>query len=713
MMNDIPENIDRQLNETLGIEGDEEQLEEYIPSYRMIGENKILISKAEGKLWKNRKDQAKTVMKDVTDQWDIAYKYFNADQIIVKDDGSMNLSNNKLRKGNKNSENLVWANNTGLIPALYSQDPSIEVTSNRKNDENSDDLATMIERLVNVLFKKRVNPGLNLKNKARKAILNTLLTNRGVIKIGWNFKTEASEEAIKDINIIAEQLEKAKDIKEIKDLEGKLQALEQIVNFSSNAGPYLKHIRPCDLFVDPNAQDQDGSDAEWIMEREYLPTEYLKAKFGKDSDKETVESVYKPGKVLPVNSKGVDVDVEDALTLDDNEANYESYGYDNAESFKRSCLTECFWVWDKIKRRILLFSNNSWDYPLWVWEDIYKLEEFFPYYILNFHENPVATLCKGETSYYLDQQDAINQINAQIQKMRDFGFNHYLFDTNSGADIKDIQNWANGGKNIVGIKLPPTKKFEDILFSGQVPSDKTQSLYDKSDLLRVVDMISGTDATTRSGEYKTNTTNLAIQSYIAGKSMRLDDKRDQIEAWIGQIGWGIAQLCLMYMSQQQVAELIGANNAQNWQEYLDPYSIQQNYSVNCVGGSTVKPTSDAKKQQALQISQILGQFASASPYVSIIMLQVLEKAFDEVVVSKEDISLIKNSILQQLQAQQMAQQQQAMLANAQAAEAEAAAEMNLANADKNVVESANIMSQQNGIPPEQQMQTPEMLLGSN
>lgn len=416
-------------------------------------------------------------------------------------------------------------------------------------------------------------------------------------------------------------------------------------------------------------------------------------------------SVYKPNKVLQVNNKATveETNDEDALTLtDSDEVRYETFGYDNAEAFKRSCLTECFWVWDKVKRRVYLYSNNCWDYPIWVWEDPYKLEEFYPYYILNFQESPNNTLCKGETSYYLDQQDAINMINAQLQKMRNFGFNSYLFDSNSGIKLEDLQRWCNNNEKLVGVSLPPDKKWEDILFSGQVPADKNQILYDKTDLLRVVDMISGTDATTRSGEYKTNTTNLAIQTYTAGKSIRLDDKRDAIENWIGNIGWGIAQLCIMYMDQQQVIKLIGNLSAENWRN-MDSYEITNTFSLRVVGGSTVKPTSDVKKQQALQISQVLGQFASATPYVSIVMLNVLQRAFDEPIVNSEDIEMIKNSIIQQLQAQQMQAQQQAMLADAQAKEA-------VSNADRNVVESANIMSQLNGMPAENQQQTPDMLL---
>lgn len=690
MNNEIPEYIDEQLNETLGIE--EQTSEEYTPIYKMYGDSKIPVSKAEGKLWQTRKNQAATVMKDVTDAWDLTYQYFNADHIVIKDDGTLDFKSDKLRNNKENSENLVWANNTGLIPALYSQDPRVEVTSNKVNDENSNKLCTTIERVVNVLFTKRVAPGLNLKNKVRKSILNCSLTNRGIVKIGYNFKINSSDNILKDINDIANKLEKAKDINEIKDLEGQLEALEKVVDFTAPSGPTIKCVRPYDLFIDPNAEDQDGTDARWIMEREWIPTEFLKAKYGKvNEDNKEVESIYAPGKVLPVNNKGNDntlIDDEDPLSLTGSDAiNYQSYGYENAEQYKRSCLTECFWVWDKVKRRVYLYSNNDWSYPIWVWDDPYELEEFYPYYILNFHENPTATLCKGEVSYYLDQQNTINMINSQLQKMRKFGFNHYLFDGNSGADIKDIMKWANGGKNIVSINLPPNKKFEDILFSGSVPYDKNQMLYDKQDLLRVVDMISGTDAATRSGEYKTNTTNLAIQTYMAGKSMKLDDKRDTIEVWLGRIGWGIAQLCLMNMNKEEVASLIGENNVLLW-ETLSPSEITSTYSVRCVGGTTVKPTSDSKKQQALQMSQVLGQFASASPYTVIIMLQILQKAFDDTVVSEEDIETIKNSIIQQLQMQQMQAQQQAQLQNAQSNQAIAEADRNTTEAINNIEQSA-------------------------
>lgn len=691
---DIPENINAQLNETLGIE--EEKVEEYQPLYRMYGESKIPVSKAECKLWHTRQKQALKVMEDVTDQWDLTYKYFNADQIDFNDRGEVEFKNSaKLRNTHKNSQNLVWCNNISLIPSLYSQDPSIEVTNNKDKDELAEKQATMIERLVNVLFKKRTAPGLHIKKKARKGILNTLLTNRGILKIGWTFQIESTDQALQEMQMLAKQLSEAKDTNEIKELEGKIQALEELVNYSQKEGPYVKHVRPMDLIIDPNALEQDGTDADWIMEREWIPTEYLKAKFGLETDDDgQTKSVYAPDVVLPVGNKDRADDDTDVLSNINDEDAFNTYGFDNAENYKRSCLTECYWVWDRLKKRVYLFSNSSWEYPIWVWEDMYNLEEFFPYYVLNFYENPNSALCKGETSYYLDQQDTINMINDQMQKMREFGFNHFLFDTNSGIDKNDIQKWANGGNNILGVKLPPNKKWEDVLFNGQLPSDKTQQLYDKTDIITTIDMITGTDATTRTGEYKTNTTNFAIQSYMAGKTVKLDDKRDAIETWLGQVGWGIAQLCLQFMKKDQVESLLGVGNADGW-ENVDAQFIPLQFSLQCVGGSTMKPTSDFKKQEALQISQVLGQFASASPYVVIVMLQVLQRALDEVVVKEEDIEMIKNSILQQMQAQQMQAQQQAALQDAQADKAEA-------DALQSKAQTAQMMTQPS---PEEQILT--------
>jgi hypothetical protein len=66
-----------------------------------------------------------------------------------------------------------------------------------------------------------------------------------------------------------------------------------------------------------------------------------------------------------------------------------------------------------------------------------------------------------------------------------------------------------------------------------------------------------------------------------------------------------------------------------WVQVTDPRDFETRVVVRVEGGSTDKPTSTQKKQQALQLGQILGQFANAAPATVIVMLKMFENAFDE------------------------------------------------------------------------------------
>jgi hypothetical protein len=138
--------------------------------------------------------------------------------------------------------------------------------------------------------------------------------------------------------------------------------------------------------------------------------------------------------------------------------------------------------------------------------------------------------------------------------------------------------------------------------------------------------------------------------------MRIDEKGDQIEDWIGAIYWGVAQLCLQNMPVEQVVELVGEEAQEVW-ENLSPEEISS-LSLIVLGGSTKKPTSAAKKEEALEFGQVLGQFVNAAPGpVLKVMLQVMEKAFDEVTMREEDWTELINSIEQQAGGEQGQQAQ--------------------------------------------------------
>jgi hypothetical protein len=105
----------------------------------------------------------------------------------------------------------------------------------------------------------------------------------------------------------------------------------------------------------------------------------------------------------------------------------------------------------------------------------------------------------------------------------------------------------------------------------------------------------------------------------------------------------------MNMNETVVKMLIG--DEVEW-ENLDSEGIAA-LSLKVLGGSTKKPTSAAKKEEALEFGQVLGQFVNAAPGPVIkMMMQVMEKAFDEVTMREEDWQELQQALEQQQQQQQ-------------------------------------------------------------
>jgi hypothetical protein len=197
-----------------------------------------------------------------------------------------------------------------------------------------------------------------------------------------------------------------------------------------------------------------------------------------------------------------------------------------------------------------------------------------------------------------------------------------------------------------GINIPADMKLMDVIGSIPPPSVQYKELFNKDSKYQAIDRISSVGSVLRGEQFKTNTNSTTAGVTTEAQSMRVDEKSDQIEDWIGQIYWGVAQLCLQFSDVETVVSMVGEEAREVWQN-MSPQEIRQNFSVTVVGGSTKKPTSAAKKAEALELGQVLGQFANATPMAVIVMLQVMQEAFDEVVIKEEDWTKIIESVQQQ------------------------------------------------------------------
>lgn len=637
---------------------EEAERPEYQPQYQVYQDTRIPVSKAMGKMWRSRFDDGKKFFEKtgVKDRWQEAIDYYHNDQ------GGRN--GKRLRLGEVNTgkasqpmyatENIVFANVSALVPATYAKNPDINVTPVKSSQENS---ARLYEKLVDVLFAKKTAPGLNIKPKMRRAVVVSTLTNLAYLELSYVKKEDSSEETVAEIEKLSEQLQKAKSVSEIQEIEGKLQALENKVAFMTLSGPRIRVRQPDMVIVDPNCEETDLCDADWVMIGDWVRTDYIRAMYGKkDEEKDEWMSIYKPTHVLTgdTDMQGHDDEINNFTLLDEG-AEHTKYGFASKDDFERSCRTLVWYVWDKTTKRVFMFNDKDWSWPIWVWDDPYHLSRFYPIFPLAYYTDPTERVARSEVMYYLDQQDEINQISNERARMRHWAMSKIFVNKNLIKDHNQLTAFLSSSSDdlIFPLDIPEDKKISDFLGAFPAPSTAYEGLFDPKPIFESVNRISSVTPILQNAQFKTNTTNRAIESYESSTQMRLDEKIDAIEDVLADVAKALIEMCIQFMSVDTINDLLGAEfvtKSGGWTEGQDVGSFNREYVLQIVGGSTLKPTSKVKKEQSMQMGQVLGQFAQASPAVVIVMLKMLQRAFqDDVIITPEEWDFIIQTTMQQLQ----------------------------------------------------------------
>ena len=655
--------IDKQIDQLDGADPTDDSVkdDDYVPSYRVYQNSRIPVSKAMGPFWRNRQKEGLAILKNsgVKDRWDEAISYYQNDQ-GGKSNGRRRLD--EVSTGSETeemfmTENIVFSNVSAIVPSIYAKNPDVEVVDRKGTNE---DKAAMYERLVEELFRIKTSPGINLKPKMRRATVMAMLTNIAYFELGYVKREDSSQAAVDDLTKLSEELQAAKTTKEIAEIEGKLLALEERVNMLSEAGPTLKIKPPDAVILDPNCETCDPVDCQYVIVADYVNTSFLQAVYGEKDEDGNWKSIYKPTHVVDAKSSGVpDISGHDetitSFSLIGNEPDYKKFGYSDEDSYKQACRTKVWMVWDKTTRRVMMFHDEDWSWPIWVWDDPYNLTRFYPIFSLSFYTDPAQRYARSEVMYYLDQQDEINRVNNERARMRHWAASKVFVNTGILPDASAVETFLSRKTRdkVFGLKLGDGQKIGDAISAFPAPSTALETLFDTGPLIQSINRLSSVTPILQNEQFKTNTTNKAIESYTSSTQTRLDEKIDAIEDVLGDIGQALIEMCIQFMTEEQVVALVGEDvvtKAGGWSQDMRPDQFLQSYNFNTVGGSTLKPTSKVKKDQAMNLGQVLGQFAQASPAVLLIVLKMMERAFNEdVVVTQQEWDMIIQSIEQAAQ----------------------------------------------------------------
>lgn len=627
------------------------------PIYKADPISKIPVSRYEGKAWESKIKAGSRIVKTLKEMWDEAESYYSNAQASHRKDTEGNQAGNRAYSKDRRdafsvTENWVYSTVNSVVANIYTKNPDCEITM---FDKQKQDLGDMFEHLLDRLASMEAAPGLALKAKVKKSIVRCEITNEAWILIGYTKKEHSADQAREDIRRIGEELVNAKDVKKIEELEGQLLALEEACDLLDPAGPFVKSVRGEDVVIDPASVEDDFSDANFKAVAMMISTAYLNAKYRKKDKNGDWVSEYKPTHVVDVtqssDAASVQAEIDSFKMLDETKMNPADYGYRDQRAYDRAKRTKVWYIFDKVKRRFYLYADNDWEWPIWVIDDPYHLPMFYPLRRLQYHTDPRMNRTKGEVSNYLDQQDIINITQDEKMRGRTLLRDNTLFDSNAldAKTVEDIMNNAN--KKAKGIKVPDGKSLQDVIMAPPMPNLQYEFLWDTSDAVRAINIISGVGEAQRGEQFRTNTTNEAIKEYSSISGVRLDEKRDAVEDFIGGILSDVLFMCLQFMDQETVMMIVGqdyAELASQWQP-MEPNEIRKLLMCSVVGGSSQKPTSAAKKAEAMSVGQILGQFASATPMAIVIALKMFERSFDGIVMTATDWKELYASIMMQLQ----------------------------------------------------------------
>lgn len=625
---------------------EEEVVEKQEPLYRVYKGSRIAVGKGTGKMWKQRLDAALVAYGDVYKAWEEAYRYYNNSQTktVVGPRGVFNRGDS--------TENIVYSNTNVVIPAVYSKNPDIEVTTDDAEDEP---LCDTLKKVLNVLFRRRDK--LAAKSKIKKMVGFASLTNMGVLKLDFVMKDDSREMALTEIAELSKELEEASDIKETEEVMGKIQALEQQMSLRDPMGPKLFNVLPHNLIIDPYAELDDGTDASWMIERVWLQTEALKARFTqKDEDGREVLAFKPTHEVMLTRTDGSrDEGLSMVLKSIGEDRNVpESASSDERAAFIDKYYTECYYAWDIVTRRLLLFLSSDWTWPVWVWDDPLKLTRFYPYFVNSFSFSTGGTTSVGEVNYYLDQQDEINDINRKVRQIRRAIFDYWFFNSSKVQEdqvvqfVDTIYGKSKAGKKFIGVDAGEGK-ISDMIQAFIPNMAGAEAFFNKGPSLEAINRVSTANEGLRGVQFKTNTTEDAVQTYQDALRLSVGAKVDTLEDTVGALAEGLAELCVQHYTNEDIALLVGASAAETWRTMSVP-EFRSIINVNIVAGSLEKPNSIFKKKEAVEVAQAVGQFAKAAPGTALmIILDMLQNAFTEINIKPEHWQALQQEIQANLQ----------------------------------------------------------------
>ncbi len=475
--------------------------------------------------------------------------------------------------------NICFATINVVEPSVAVNYPKILVWARKPEDEVK---GQILETVLNYWWRH-----FKVQHEMRLSVKDFLVLGHGWLKVGWRY---VEEQAQVDEQALAEASNAADSSNQVKVPADPTEPTANDPESAETSGspqyevaedrPFVERVSPFDIYIDPEAKTV--ASAKWIAQRIVKPLEEVR------QDKRY--RLKGRAALRPDSQSNPDWLLEGTA--------------DPEDDIRRVTLYE---FWDLDMGTMCVFSHSGEEMLLDPIPQPYAFGH--PFVMLRNYEVP-------DEFYPMGDIEALEPLQMELDKTRSQMMNHrkrfnrkWLYDPNA-FDQTGISALNKDVDNTLVPVIETNRPLNEVLVPiPQVPVEPQLYQY-ANDTLAVMDRVSGASEYERGATPEIRRTATEASMIQDAANARASDKLARVELVIADVATRVVALAQQYLTQDQVARVVGKNGFPIWVPYGRD-DIQGEYDFEVEAGST-QPKNDAfRRNQALQLLQALTPWAQA------------------------------------------------------------------------------------------------------
>jgi hypothetical protein len=488
---------------------------------------------------------------------------------------------------------LVFSHGRQLVPFLYYKNPVVECTPLQRGFGKK---AKVLEAVDNMLLRE-----MRVKEQLKLIIQDAYLYDYGIRKVGYDSEFGYDE----DGTIWKELFEEL-------DIPVEEEELLEYNTIITKEFPFFLRVPPRRFYVDPDVEGPTLDTAKWVAEEIYRPIDDVLA-----DDRYDVPKSLRASHKLDRDASG---DVVVSPKLEGEHANDPRPMYAHRSDTDRLRLYE---VWDKEHQEVMVIADGH-DGFLRRTEDVWGLDNFFPYDRLSFNPLSDEHYSTSDAMYIEKQQLEYNDVKTQEMMHRRKENTKWV--VKKGALPVEEKDKFNKGKPGMMIEISGNPSTDLVPVNSQMSGDIYRVGGEIRQDIQDILALGKNQLSQEMGKRKTAHEAQIIDQYT---QLRSDERRDIIGDFLVRSVKDVNRLLFKFWDTPSVIELIG-EEGKEWEEWTGE-DLQGDYAIQIVPNSTLPHTKEQYKKKIQELYQLL----QGNPIVNLKeMTRVLLDSYDEFDTSK-------------------------------------------------------------------------------